>query len=243
MNSKILAANINTTGEARIDGKIVKSVVVTVGGRLIGIIGFLTWETSVRPFWYFSLGSRNVASFYLSINFEIKLIFLGHFKSRRRKDIWWSERCAWWSRTTQTARRQHFDCRRSRRLPERHGNSREGARYWRRRRRTHQYFPLEWYVQRIFQSKQKLGLNFKYDKDFILCFFYVKSGVGPSVEGPKGAYPTMVKQPSCKIVPVVQAYAFGKYLGNLMVTFNDQGEVIASSGSPIFMDNKIPQGV
>jgi 5'-nucleotidase len=52
----------------------------------------------------------------------------------------------------------------------------------------------------------------------------------------------MVKQASGKMVPVVQAYAFGKYLGNLMVTFNDQGEVIASSGLPIVMDNQIVQG-
>jgi 5'-nucleotidase len=52
----------------------------------------------------------------------------------------------------------------------------------------------------------------------------------------------MVKQPSGKSVPVVQAFAFGKYLGNLMVTFNDEGEVIAAAGLPILMDKSIPQG-
>lgn len=51
-----------------------------------------------------------------------------------------------------------------------------------------------------------------------------------------------MKQPSGKNVPVVQAFAFGKYLGNLMVTFNDEGEVIAFAGLPILMDNSIPQG-
>jgi 2',3'-cyclic-nucleotide 2'-phosphodiesterase (5'-nucleotidase family) len=52
----------------------------------------------------------------------------------------------------------------------------------------------------------------------------------------------MVRQPSGRQVPVVQAYAFGKYLGNLKVTFNDNGEVVATSGQPILLDNKIPQG-
>jgi 2',3'-cyclic-nucleotide 2'-phosphodiesterase (5'-nucleotidase family) len=51
-----------------------------------------------------------------------------------------------------------------------------------------------------------------------------------------------VKQPSGKNVPVVQAFAFGKYLGNLMVTFSDEGEVIATAGLPIIMDKSIPQG-
>lgn len=45
------------------------------------------------------------------------------------------------------------------------------------------------------------------------------------------------------MVPVVQAYAFGKYLGNLMVTFNDDGEVMATAGLPILMDKNVPQGM
>ena len=52
----------------------------------------------------------------------------------------------------------------------------------------------------------------------------------------------MVRQPSGRQVPVVQAYAFGKYLGNLKVTFDDNGEVVATSGQPILLDSKIPQG-
>lgn len=68
-------------------------------------------------------------------------------------------------------------------------------------------------------------------------------GPAPSIEEPQGPYPTMVKQPSGRQVPVVQAYAFGKYLGNLMVTFNDDGEVIATAGLPILMDKNVPQGM
>ncbi len=46
-NKKVLAANIDTTGEPRLDGKIPKSTVVQVGNRSVGIIGYLTTETSV----------------------------------------------------------------------------------------------------------------------------------------------------------------------------------------------------
>ncbi len=38
-----------------------------------------------------------------------------------------------------------------------------------------------------------------------------------------GPYPTMVKNPSGKDVPIVQAYAYSKYLGDLTVVFDDAG--------------------
>ncbi len=47
----------------------------------------------------------------------------------------------------------------------------------------------------------------------------------------EGAYPTMVKQTA-----IVQAYAYGKYLGELNVTFDDQGNVIEASGEPVLID-------
>lgn len=43
-------------------------------------------------------------------------------------------------------------------------------------------------------------------------------------------------------VPVVQAYAFGKYLGFLKVTFDDAGNVVRSTGNPILLDSSIQQG-
>ncbi len=48
------------------------------------------------------------------------------------------------------------------------------------------------------------------------------------------AYPTMVGD-----VPVVQAYAYSKYLGHLQLTFDDAGNVTASSGAPILMDASV----
>ena len=64
----------------------------------------------------------------------------------------------------------------------------------------------------------------------------------PSIEKAEGSYPTMIKQNSGRNVPVVQAYAFGKYLGNLQVVFNDHDEVVAAFGEPILLNRNIPQG-
>lgn len=41
---------------------------------------------------------------------------------------------------------------------------------------------------------------------------------------------------------MVQAFAFGKYLGYLKVTFDDAGNVVKAVGNPILMDSTIPQG-
>lgn len=57
-----------------------------------------------------------------------------------------------------------------------------------------------------------------------------------------GDYPFMVKSEDGRQVPVVQAYAFGKYLGNLTVTFDHAGNVVKSSGNPILLDSSVPQG-
>lgn len=52
----------------------------------------------------------------------------------------------------------------------------------------------------------------------------------------------MVRSLDGRQVPVVQAYAFGKYLGYLKVTFDDAGNVMRSTGNPILLDSSIPQG-
>ncbi|MEL7260192.1 MAG: 5'-nucleotidase C-terminal domain-containing protein [Pseudomonadota bacterium] len=48
------------------------------------------------------------------------------------------------------------------------------------------------------------------------------------------AYPTMVGG-----TPVAQAYAYTKYLGHLTVTFDDDGNVTASSGDPMLLDASV----
>lgn len=54
-----------------------------------------------------------------------------------------------------------------------------------------------------------------------------------------GPYPTMVKNPAGKDVPIVTAYAYSKYLGDLSVTFDDGGVVTAASGDPQLLDKSV----
>lgn len=58
-------------------------------------------------------------------------------------------------------------------------------------------------------------------------------------EGASGPYPTMVKNPSGTDVPVVTAYAYSKYVGDLAVTFDDSGKVISAEGAPILLDASV----
>ncbi|CRL11032.1 Trifunctional nucleotide phosphoesterase protein YfkN precursor [Phaeobacter italicus] len=51
-----------------------------------------------------------------------------------------------------------------------------------------------------------------------------------------GPYPTMVND-----VAIVQAYAYGKFLGELNVTFDDQGNVIEAKGEPLIMDGNVAE--
>lgn len=51
-----------------------------------------------------------------------------------------------------------------------------------------------------------------------------------------GPYPTVVND-----VPIVTAYAYGKYLGELNVTFDDDGKVVSAAGAPILLDVSIAE--
>ncbi|WBU61100.1 bifunctional metallophosphatase/5'-nucleotidase [Paracoccus albus] len=62
------------------------------------------------------------------------------------------------------------------------------------------------------------------------------SSTDDSAEGP---YPTMVAGADGTQVPVVQAASYGKYLGHLKLTFDDEGKVIAAEGEPILIDNSV----
>jgi 5'-nucleotidase len=54
-----------------------------------------------------------------------------------------------------------------------------------------------------------------------------------------GPYPTLVKNPAGVEVPIVQAYAYSKYLGELKVVFDDAGKVKTASGAPLLLDAAI----
>ncbi|CAD0202682.1 unnamed protein product [Chrysodeixis includens] len=67
------------------------------------------------------------------------------------------------------------------------------------------------------------------------------NGTAPDVEVPEGKYPTVVAQESGRLVPVVQAYAYTKYLGKLLLTFDKNGEIIKYEGKPLVLDNSVPE--
>lgn len=54
-----------------------------------------------------------------------------------------------------------------------------------------------------------------------------------------GPYPTLVKNPAGVDVPIVQAYAYSKYLGDLKVVFDDNGVVKSAEGAPKLLDASV----
>ncbi len=52
----------------------------------------------------------------------------------------------------------------------------------------------------------------------------------------KGPYPTVVNN-----TQIIQAYAYGKYLGELSVIFDEQGEIISAVGEPITIDGSVSE--
>ncbi|WP_417308239.1 bifunctional metallophosphatase/5'-nucleotidase [Devosia sp.] len=58
-------------------------------------------------------------------------------------------------------------------------------------------------------------------------------------EDAEGAYPTMVANSAGTEVPIVQAGAYAKYLGDLTVTWDDDGNVISAEGDPMLLDASV----
>ncbi len=55
-------------------------------------------------------------------------------------------------------------------------------------------------------------------------------------DGADGSYPETMNG-----VPIVQAFAFGKYLGELQITFDDDGNVTEAVGEPILLDASVEE--
>ncbi|XP_052899613.1 protein 5NUC-like [Anopheles moucheti] len=68
---------------------------------------------------------------------------------------------------------------------------------------------------------------------------FLYTGSAPDVEQPAGPYPVMVKNPAGKDVPVVQAYAFTKYLGYLHLEFDAEGNLIELDGTPLLLNGTV----
>lgn len=71
---------------------------------------------------------------------------------------------------------------------------------------------------------------------------FLYTGKSPDSDDiPEDLYPKMVTQKSGRKVPVVQAYAYTKYLGQLTLDFNSVGEVTKATGNPILLDKTVNQ--
>lgn len=72
---------------------------------------------------------------------------------------------------------------------------------------------------------------------------FLWNGPRPSSEEPEGPYPTIIKQKRTgKKVPVVQAYAYTKYMGRLYITIDtESGNIITAKGEPLLLNATIPQ--
>jgi 5'-nucleotidase len=57
----------------------------------------------------------------------------------------------------------------------------------------------------------------------------------------RGAYPTWVSQDDGSLVPVVQAYAYSKYLGHLELTFDDAGNLVYAGGDTLLLDSSVAE--
>lgn len=57
--------------------------------------------------------------------------------------------------------------------------------------------------------------------------------------GREGPYPLWISNPEGALVPIVQAYAYGKYLGHLEVTFDAAGDVVYAAGNTKLLDASV----
>ena len=94
-----------------------------------------------------------------------------------------------------------------------------------------------------YEVDKKIGREVE-DVDLVIgghtnTFLY--NGEAPDIEKPEGPYPTVVVQPSGRKVYVVQAFAYTKYLGDLNVEFDGNGEITKAEGQPILVDSSIPK--
>lgn len=72
---------------------------------------------------------------------------------------------------------------------------------------------------------------------------FMYTGVPPGPDKPEYDYPTVVEHSNGHKVLVVQASSFAKYVGDLTVYFNQNGEAIRWIGQPIFLASNVQPGM
>lgn len=70
---------------------------------------------------------------------------------------------------------------------------------------------------------------------------YTPKDKPPSTDPSVSDYPRIVKQSNGRIVPVVQAGCYTKYLGKLWLTFDAKGDVISAEGNTVLLDHSVEE--
>jgi 5'-nucleotidase len=65
----------------------------------------------------------------------------------------------------------------------------------------------------------------------------------PSIEIPEDKYPVMFDHGIKGKTLVVQAFAYGKYIGKLDTVFDEKGTIVEYNGNPILLDNSTAEGL
>ncbi|XP_034477843.1 protein 5NUC-like [Drosophila innubila] len=92
-----------------------------------------------------------------------------------------------------------------------------------------------------YKRDQEIAINCP-DVDVVIgghSHTFLYTGNPPSKEKPEGNYPTIVVKPNGRQVPVVQAYAYTKYLGKIHLEFDNGGNLIYFKGNPILLDSSV----
>uniref|UniRef100_W8BUB4 apyrase n=1 Tax=Ceratitis capitata TaxID=7213 RepID=W8BUB4_CERCA len=71
--------------------------------------------------------------------------------------------------------------------------------------------------------------------------FLYTGDVPPGPDTPRGPYPTEIVHENGHRILIVQAAAYAKYVGNITVFFDDDGNVVDYSGAPIYMGSNVPE--
>lgn len=72
---------------------------------------------------------------------------------------------------------------------------------------------------------------------------FMYTGDAPGPDQPQYDYPAVVEHRNGHKVLIVQASSFAKYVGDLTVYFNQNGEAIQWIGQPIFLASNVQQGM
>ena len=170
----VLGGNVQTDAQSKLGDRIKKSIVLTIGGQKIGIVGVVTTDTPELA----SPGPHvRITDDVQAINAEVdmlksegvnKIIALTHVGYNRDKDV----------------------------------------------------------IAKIPGVDVVVGGH----------SHTLLSNTDPKAAGP---YPTMVDNPGGYKVPVVTAASYSRYLGDIVVTFDDDGVVKEAKGDPILLDSSV----